>query len=85
MSAEQLYLLAQEFCARFQLRIINYSALVAAAAASSARLEGIAIHGNEQQAAKAMAEVLEKEPALNAGNQTFAQYCARVYMATKFA
>lgn len=85
MSAEQLYLLAQKFCARFQLRIINYSALVAAAAASSARLEGIAIHGNEQQAAKAMAEVLEKVPALNAGNQTFAQYCARVYMATKFA
>ena len=85
MSAEQLYLLAQEFCARFQLRIINYSALVAAASASSARLEGIAIHGNEQQAAKAMAEVLEKVPALNAGNQTFAQYCARVYMATKFA
>ena len=85
MSAEQLYLLAQEFCARFQLRIINYSALVAAAAASSARLEGIAIHGNEQQAAKAMAEVLEKVPALNAGNQTFAQYCARVYIATKFA
>lgn len=85
MSAEQLYLLAQEFCARFQLRIINYSALVAAAAASTARLEGIAIHGNEQQAAKAMAEVLEKVPALNAGNQTFAQYCARVYMTTKFA
>ena len=44
MSPEQLYLLAQEFCARFNLRIINYSALVSAAAASTARLEGIAIH-----------------------------------------
>ena len=54
MSAEQLYLLAQEFCARFNLRIINYSALVAAAAASTARLEGIAIHGDEQQAAQAL-------------------------------
>ena len=85
MSPEQLYLVAQEFCARFNLRIINYSALVAAAAASTARLEGIAIHGDEQQEAQAMAEVLEKVPALNAGNQTFAQYCARVYMATKFA
>lgn len=85
MSPEQLYLLAQEFCARFRLRIINYSSLVAAAAASTARLEGIAIHGDEQQAAQAMAEVLEKVPALNAGNQTFAQYCARVYMDTKFA
>lgn len=85
MSSEQLYLLAQEFCARFRLRIINYSALVAAAAASTARLEGIVIHGDEQQAAQAMAEVLEKVPALNAGNHTFAQYCAQVYMTTKLA
>ena len=84
MSPEQLYLVAQEFCARFNLRIINHSALVAAAAASTARLEGIAIHGDEQQAAQAMAEVLEKVPALNAGNQTFAQYFSRVYIATKF-
>ena len=85
MSPEQLYLVAQEFCARFNFRIINYSTLVAAAAASTARLEGIAIHGDEQQAAQAMAEVLEKVPALNSGNHTFAQCCARVYMATKFA
>ena len=36
MSTEQLYLLAQEFCARFNVRITNFAALAAAAAASTA-------------------------------------------------
>ena len=71
--------------ASLPLIVDRWAALVAAAAASTARLEGIVIHGDEQQAAQAMAEVLEKVPALNAGNHTFAQYCTHVYMTTKLA
>ncbi len=64
MTTEQLYLLAREFCARLNVRITNFAALAAAAAASTAKVEGIAIHDNHRDAARAMAEVLARVPAL---------------------
>ncbi len=43
-------------------------------------MEGIAIHGNRVQAARAMRDLLVAYPALNAHNDAFATVCARVYM-----
>ena len=78
MTTEQLYLLAREFCARF-----NFATLAAAAAASTAKVEGIAIHDNHRDAARAMAEVLARVPALNGYNAEFAKFSARVYLSVK--
>ncbi len=83
MSTEQLYLLAQEFCARFNVRITNFAALAAAAAASTAKLEGIAIHDSHRDAARSMAEVLARVPALSGHNAEFAKFSARVYLSVK--
>ena len=77
MTTEQLYLLAREFCARFNVRITNFAALAAA------KVEGIAIHDNHRDAARAMAEVLARVPALNGYSAEFAKFSARVYLSVK--
>ena len=51
MRTEQLLIVAQRFCETHRVRIVNYSALVAASAAAHARIDGIAIHDNIYQAA----------------------------------
>ena len=83
MSTEQLYLLAREFCARFNVRVTNFAALAAAAAASTAKVEGIAIHDSHRDAARALAEVLARVPALSGYNAEFAKFTVRVYLSVK--
>ena len=83
MSTEQLYLLAQEFCVHFHVHITNFAALAAAAAASTAKVEGIAIHDSHRDAARAMAEVLARVPALSGYNAEFAKFTVRVYLSVK--
>ena len=83
MSTEHLCLLAKEFCASFKVRITNFAALAAAAAASTAKLEGIAIHDSHRDAAGSMAEVLARVPALSGHNAEFAKFSARVYLSVK--
>ncbi|MDO5032182.1 cell filamentation protein Fic [Corynebacterium sp.] len=80
MTAEQLLLIAREFCARYQVRVTNFSALAAAAAASTASFEGIPVHDSPRQAARALAQVLRGVKALSARNEEFAVFCARVYL-----
>ena len=80
MTPEQLLLVAREFCAQHKVTVTNFGALVAAASLSTAKMEGIAIHGNRVQAARAMRDLLVAYSALNAHNDAFATVCARVYM-----
>ena len=47
MTPEQLLLVAREFCAQHKVTVTNFGALVAAASLSTAKMEGIAIHGND--------------------------------------
>ena len=80
MRAEQLLIVAQRFCEIHRVRITNYSAIVAAAAAAHARLDGIAIHDQPQQEAAAMYAVLTKVGALSDHNKEFAKTCAKIYL-----
>ncbi|QPK79175.1 cell filamentation protein Fic [Corynebacterium lizhenjunii] len=80
MTAEQLLLLAHEFCITHRTTVNNYAALVAGASASTARIEGIAIHANAQEAALALEECLRAFPALSGRNQEFAAFCAEVFL-----
>lgn len=80
MSAEQLLLVAREFCQTYRVRVINFAALAAAAAASTATVEGIAVHGSRSAAAESLETVLRAVPALNGKNEEFARFCTEVYL-----
>lgn len=83
MTAEQLLLVAREFCAQHKTTVTNFGALVAAASVSSARIDGIPVHANRQQAAQAMQQILVAYPALNKHNRDFAALSTRVFMETE--
>lgn len=80
MRTEQLLIVAQRFCETHRVRIVNYSALVAASAAAHARIDGIAIHDNIYQAAASLIDVLTKVEALSGNNKEFASICAKIYL-----
>ena len=80
ITAEQLVLIAQELAEVYPIRIINFAALCAAAAAASARIDGIAVHANPAAAATALRHQLQAVPALSGANREFAQLCAAVYL-----
>lgn len=80
MRAEQLLVVAQRFCEARRVRITNYSALVAAAAAAHARIDGIAVHDNQNQEAASMYAVLTAVGALSDHNKEFANICAKIHL-----
>ena len=80
MSAEQLLLVAREFCQAYRVRVINFAALAAAAAASTATIEGISVHGSRSAGAESLETVLRAVPALSGKNEEFARFCAEVYL-----
>ena len=81
MRAEQLLIVAQRFCEVHRVRISNYSALVAAAAAAHALIDGIRIHDNPRQEAASLYEILTKVEALRGHNKEFATICAKIHLA----
>ncbi|MEO5305475.1 cell filamentation protein Fic [Corynebacterium sp. c25Ua_47] len=62
------------------MRITNFAALAAAASASTATIEGIAVHGSRATAAQSLETVLRSVPALSGKNEEFARLCAQVYL-----
>ena len=80
MNVEQLLLVAREFCQAHRVRVTDFAALAAAAAASTATVEGIAVHGSRTAAAEALETVLRSVPALSGKNEEFARFCAEVYL-----
>lgn len=80
MSVEQLVVIAREFCRVYRVRITDFAALAAAAAASTASIEGIAVHSSRTAAAHSLETVLRSVPALSGKNEEFARLCAQVYL-----
>ncbi|WP_412099767.1 cell filamentation protein Fic [Corynebacterium aurimucosum] len=80
MSVEQLLLVAREFSQTYRVRISDFAALTAAAAASTATIEGISVHGSRVAAAESLETVLRAVPALSGKNEEFARLCAKVYL-----
>lgn len=80
MTPYELVLVAREFCAVHRVRIVDYSALVAAAAVSNANIEGIAVHASRHDAARAIEKVLTQLGALSAMNLEFARVVSALYL-----
>ena len=80
MNIEQLLLIAREFCQAHRVRVTDFAALAAAAAASTATVEGIAVHGSRTAAAESLEKILRAVPALSGKNEEFARFCAAVYL-----
>ena len=81
LSPEQLLLIAREFSAVYNVRISNFSALVAASAAANAHIEGLPVHDSPRAAAHALGQVLRKVEALSGHNRQFSALCERVFLA----
>lgn len=80
LSPEQLLLIAREFCTRYNVRITDFSVLVAASAAADAHIQGLPVHNNPRAAARTLSEVLRTLGALSGRNPQFAALCGRVYL-----
>ncbi|WP_293767748.1 cell filamentation protein Fic [uncultured Corynebacterium sp.] len=81
MTPEQLLLIAREFCRRYGATVTDYAALVAAASASTAKIDGISAHASRAQAAAALRRVLEGTPPVSKHGDFFALTCERVFVA----
>lgn len=79
MSPEQLLALADIFTAEYPARVRSYSALVAAASVTTARLHGVAVLTSRTHTSAALAETLRRLEPLTSSNAEFAAFCARVY------
>ncbi|GAB3692540.1 TetR family transcriptional regulator [Corynebacterium nasicanis] len=80
LTAEQVLLLADEFCAAHRVQIRDFGALVAAATVPGAQISGIPVHAGTQAAGRAFAEaVIALEP-LSDRNRDFAAVCRKVYL-----
>lgn len=80
MSPEQLLIIAREFCKHHRVRIVRFDALVAGAAATGAKIDGIPVHAGPSAAARALARTLEVLEPLSGRNKEFAKVCAEIYL-----
>lgn len=79
LSPEQLLLIADEFCNSHRVRVINFAALVAAAAVPGAKLEGIPIHADTSAAGEALEEAIIRLEPLSDRNKDFSHVCRQIY------
>lgn len=80
MTPEQLLIVAREFCQHHRVRIVRFDALVAAAAAAGAKMDGIPVHASPRESAGAMVRALTLLAPLNDLNKEFAQVCGQIYL-----
>ncbi|MFC5938387.1 hypothetical protein ACFPVT_03070 [Corynebacterium choanae] len=78
--ADQLYRVAQVFCAETPASIVDHAALVAAASVCGAKLHGVPLFPTPDEAAAALAETLLKLTPLSQDNALFAKLAAAVYL-----
>lgn len=84
LSAEQLLIIADEFCSAppglsAPARVRDFAALAAAAAVPGARVHGVAVHGTTATAADALREAIVRLEPLTARNSEFADVAGEVY------
>lgn len=80
LTPEQLLLIADEFCDAHRVSVRDFSALVAAAAVSGARIDAVPVHASPSSAADALARTIVALEPLSARNREFAAVCQEVYL-----
>ncbi|RSZ61924.1 TetR family transcriptional regulator [Corynebacterium hylobatis] len=79
LAAEQLLLIADQFCRTHQVQIRDFSGLVAAAAVPGARIDGVPVHGDPYAAGEALAVAVTRLEPLSKLNKEFGAACRDIY------
>ncbi len=79
LSPEQLLLIADAFCAQFQVDIVDFSALYAAAAVTTASFHGIRVHPNVTNISHSLAHTIQILKPLSDRNDAFARFASAVF------
>lgn len=72
MTFEQLVMLADALQPHTDARIVDYAALAAVAAATTARLHGVPVHRTTEESATTAARLILRLQPLSSHNETFA-------------
>ncbi len=79
LTAEQMLLIADEFCDIHRVTVRDFGALVAAAAVAGARIDGIPVHDHPAAAGDALADTIRRLEPLSGFNREFGEMCRAVY------
>lgn len=80
LRAEQLLIIADEFCESQRVQIRDFGALVGAAAVPDARISGIPVHTGVTAAARALEEAVIRLGPLSGRNREFGRVAREVYV-----
>lgn len=79
LTAEQMLIIADEFCEAHRIHVQDFAALVAAAAVPGAQISGIPIHVNASAAGRALAIAVARLEPLSDYNREFGEVCRDMY------
>ncbi|MDO4684977.1 MAG: TetR family transcriptional regulator [Corynebacterium sp.] len=79
LSAEQLLLVADEFCAHHRVAIVDYAAICAAASITGGQFEGVPVHRTIVSARASLERAITALMPLNQRNQEFAVVAGEVF------
>lgn len=81
LSPEQLLIIADVFCAKFQVDVVNFAALYAAAAITNAHFHGVRVHPNVTNISLSLRATIEKLKPLSDRNDSFGRFSSAVFEA----
>lgn len=81
LSPEQLLLIADIFCAKFQVDVVNFPALYAAAAITNANFHGVQVHPSVTNISFSLCDTIRKLKPLSDRNDSFARFSSAVFEA----
>ena len=79
ITAEQLLLIADEYCAIHRVTVRDFGALVAAASVPGARINGIPVYADRVNAGEALARAVARLEPLSDHNREFGAVCRDIY------
>lgn len=78
MSADQLLLVADEVCAHNHVSVRDYAALAAAAATTTASINGVPVHRSVRAAKRSLGQAIVALRPLTGANEVFAQVAGEI-------
>lgn len=81
LSPEQMLVIADIFCAKFQVDVVNFAALYAAAAVTNASFHGVRVHPNVTNISFSLCDTIKKLRPLSDRNDSFGRFSSAVFEA----
>lgn len=79
LTPEQLLIIADVFCAKFQVDVVDFAALYAAAATTNANFHGVRVHPNVTNISFSLCAAIQKLKPLSDRNDSFARFSSLVF------